>query len=65
MKKKCPDEILLPSCSKELLNKWLCVYVTEMRNKDGDLYPPKTVYALLCGILCEMRIANPDYPNFL
>ena len=44
---KCPGEVLLPSCSKELLNKWLCVY------------------ALLCGILCEIRVANPEYPNFL
>ena len=34
--------------------------IIETRSKDGDLYPPKTVYALLCGILCEMKIANPD-----
>ena len=25
---KCPAEILTPSCSKEILNKWLCVYVS-------------------------------------
>ena len=40
---KCPDEVLLPSCSKELLNKWLCGYVVETRSKDGNPYPPKTV----------------------
>ena len=62
---KCPGEVLLPSCSKELLNKLLCVYVVETRSKDSNPYPPKTVYALLCGILREMRVANPEYPNFL
>ena len=51
--KKCPDDLLLPYCSKELLNKWLCVYVTETRNQNGDPYPPKSIYALLCGILRE------------
>ena len=25
----------------------------------------KTIYAVLCGILWEMKVANPDYPNFL
>ena len=28
-------------------------------------YPLKTVYALLFGILHEMKVAIPDYPNFL
>lgn len=62
---KCPAEILTPSCSKEILNKWLCVYVLETRNHVGQPYPPKTVYSLLCGILREMRVSNPQYPNFL
>ena len=60
----CPGEVLLPSCSKELLNKWLCVYVAETRSKVSNPYLPKTSYAL-CGILREMRVANLDYPNFL
>ena len=54
---KCPAEILTPSCSKEILNKWLCVYVLETRNHVGQPYPPKTVYSLLCGILREMRVS--------
>ena len=54
---ECPVDILSPSCSEELLNKWLCVYVVETRNQDGNLYPPKTVYTLVCGILREMRVA--------
>lgn len=62
---KCPDEILTPECSSEVLNKWLYVYIVEIRSKDGSRYPPRTIYALLCGILREMRAANADYPNFL
>ena len=46
-----PGEVLLLSCSKELVNKWLCVYVAETRSKDGNRYSPKTIYALVCGIL--------------
>lgn len=63
--KSCPEEVLLPTCSKELLNEWLCVYITETRNKNGEPYPPRTVYSLLSGILREMRVQNPEYPNFL
>ena len=51
---KCPEELLSPCCSTEILNRWLCVYVVETRNQNGDLYPPKTIYALLCGIFLEM-----------
>ena len=58
--RNCPMYLLLPSCSRELLNKWLCVYVAETRNKAGNLYPSKTVYTLLCGILREMKVANLD-----
>ena len=61
---KCPDDILSPFCSKESLNKWLCVYITETRNQKGEPYPPRSIYALLCGILHEMRMQNPNYVNF-
>ena len=57
---ECPEDLLLPFCSKEILNKWLCIYVTETRNQNGDAYPPKTIYALLCGILREMRVTNSE-----
>ena len=59
------EDLLLPTCSPELLNKWLCVYVTETRNQAGDPYPPRSIYALLCGILREMQVQEPNYPNFL
>ena len=25
----CPEEVITSNCSKELLNKWLCVYINE------------------------------------
>ena len=62
---RCPDELLLPTCSKELLNKWLLVYVTETRSKDGSCYPPKSIYSLLTGIFRHMKNLNPAYPNFI
>ena len=62
---QCPEEVLLPSCSAETLNKWLCVYAVETRSHTGEAYPPSTVYSLLCGILRYMKSENPMYPNFL
>ena len=61
----CPDFVLSPECSPELINKWLSVYVCETRNKSGGDYPPKTLYSLLTGILRHMKSLNPSYPNFL
>lgn len=63
--KCCPEEVVLSSCSPELLNKWLCVFVSETRNQNGEKYPPRTLYSLLTGILRYMRIENSNYPNFL
>lgn len=60
-----PEEILTDTCPKKILSKWLCVYVLETRTHDGEPYPSKTIYALLCGILREMRASNLGYPNFL
>ena len=61
----CPEVFLTPSCSKEILNKWLCVFINETRSKNGDFYSPKSIYALLTGILRYMKVENPVYPNFL
>ena len=61
----CPEIVVTSKCTVELLNKWLPVYVMETRNKNGDPYPPKTLYSLiLTGILRHMRTENPSYPNF-
>ena len=56
---------LLQSNDAALINKWLTLYVAEVRKKDGSQYPPKTVYTLLTGLLRHMRSINPRCPNFL
>ena len=49
-----PDNLL--SCSDEkLLCKRLCRYVMETRQASGKPYPPKSIYALLCGLLRIVR----------
>ena len=59
-----PSEVLTPTCSKEVLNKWLCVFINKTRSKTGDPYPPKMIQSLLAGILRSMRLLNSSYPNF-
>jgi len=61
----CLEIVVASKCTVELLNKWLPVYVIETRNKNGDPYPPKTLYSLLTGILRHMRTENLSYRNFL
>ena len=61
---RCPDKILLPSCSVDTLSKWLCVYVAKTRSQTGKANPPTTVHSLLSGILRHMKLVNPMYPNF-
>uniref|UniRef100_A0A1X7T9L7 Uncharacterized protein n=1 Tax=Amphimedon queenslandica TaxID=400682 RepID=A0A1X7T9L7_AMPQE len=64
--KKCPDEFLTGhGCSKEVICKWLCLFVNETRNKSGERYPPKTIQCLLAGIMRHMRDQNSEYPNFM
>ena len=40
-------------------------FLSETRHTDGSLYPSKTVYQLLCGLLLYMKSQNPAAPNFL
>ena len=60
----CPNNLLLPSCDAETLNKLLCVIIYKTRTTSGECYPPKSVYSLLLGILHYMRPENLSYPNF-
>ena len=47
-----PDNLL--SCLDEkLLCKWLFRYVMETRQASGKPYPPKSIYALLCGLFTD------------
>ena len=55
---------LLQSTASSILSKWLSLYCAEARKKDGGPYPPKTVYALLTGLLRHMQSLNPECPNF-
>ena len=56
---------LLESTDPSVLSKWLALYCAETRKQDGKEYPPKTIYALLTGILRHKRSLNQDCPNFL
>ena len=55
---------LLSSSDPNLLCKWLCFFVMETRQACGKLYPPKTLYALLCGLLRVARSKGSTL-NFL
>ncbi len=61
----CPHSLLTPTATKEVLNKYLTVFIAEARSQNGDRYPPRTIYSLLTGILRWMRTQNASYPNFL
>ena len=41
-------EYVLESCDAELLNKWLSLFVMEVRS--GSRYPPASIHLLLCGL---------------
>ena len=62
--RQVPDCLLL-SQDSVALSKWLSLYVAEARKQDGTVYPPKSLYLLLTGLLRYMRSKNPRAPNFL
>ncbi len=51
---QCPDDVLERD-DAELLNKWLTLFVAEVRKVDGSRYPPKTIHSLLCGLQRHFR----------
>ena len=50
----CPEDILDRNDS-ELLNKWLSVFVLEVRRENGSRYLPASLRLLLSGLLRHMR----------
>ncbi len=50
---------------EEEVNFWLMRYVLETRKSNSQLFPPKTIYLLLSGILRHARQVNTHAPNFL
>ena len=53
----CPEAVLLSDSSSEL-SFWLQKYGLGTRKKNGEQYPPKSVYLLLCGINRYMEKLN-------
>ena len=56
-KKLCPEDVL-DGDNAELLNKWLSLFVMEVRKVDGSCYPPLLIHLILCGLQCYMRRNN-------
>ena len=63
-KDQVPDDLFRDGNRQDLC-KFLSAYVAETRKQDGSPYPPKTVYALLTGLLRHSRTLNAASPNFL
>ena len=59
------DKLLQAPCDVGTLSHGLSLFVSEVRKADGCLYPPKSNYQLLCGILHYMKQQDPFTPNFL
>ena len=51
-------------CTVKQLNEWLCNFVLEIRRKDGNKYPPNTLYSVCCGILRHVRSYLPEINFF-
>ena len=60
----CPVD-LLSSTDHSVLSRSISLLISETRRTDGSLYPPKTLYQLLCGLLHYIKSQNPAAPNFL
>ena len=59
-----PSDIL-NSIDVIALNKWLSLFVIEVRKQDGSKYPSKTIDLLLAGLKRHMKEVNLTAPNFL
>ncbi|XP_076083571.1 uncharacterized protein LOC143054444 [Mytilus galloprovincialis] len=60
------DPILeLHMMNAECMNYWLERFVMETRKQNGDEYPPKSLYYIVCGLLRHCRDMNVHDKNFL
>ena len=39
--------------------KWMCCFILEVRHKDGNEYPPNTIYQICPGILRHIKKYEP------
>ena len=46
------------------LDYWLSKFVVEARNKNGESYPPNTLYVICCGLLRYVRELHPEVNFF-
>ena len=60
-----PIDILNSTKDTEKFCKWMILFVAEVRRKDGNKYPPKTIYFLLAGLLRHCRAIDNESLNFL
>ena len=63
------DESELPSAlinqlTKTELNYWLSHFVLEVRRRNGDCYPPNTLYQICCGLQRAIRETSPGWNLF-
>ena len=49
------QENILESSDAAIVNRWLSLFVIEVRNKKGQPYPPSTIHQLLCGLQRVMQ----------
>ena len=55
---------LIHQMTKVELAKLLPHFVLDIRNKNGDPYPPSTLYQLYCDLLRQICITNPSWNIF-
>ena len=60
-----PLDLLEKEYDPSVISEWWQWFVSEARRVDGTNYPPKTIYQMLCGLLCYSRENQSDPVNFL
>ena len=55
---------LINQMTKTELNDWLSHFVVEVGRRDGELYPPNTLYQICCGLQRAIRETKPDWNLF-
>lgn len=49
---------------EERLNYWMCKFVMVVRRKDGNEYPPNSLYQIRCGIMRHVKHYCPSINIF-
>ena len=60
-----PLDLMEKEYDPSVISECLQRFVSEARRADGTNYPPKTIYQMLCGLLCYSRENQSDPANFL